>query len=166
MSQALTLKSSTPTCSPTSSLMYCDTQSDSMGSDLYSFPGKESNHSFPCPKYPGPWTNPSYKHSHAILLQHHGGCDESLVDCKLGLLKAWENFCYDIQALPDRALHFVIFNKYMLAKKSHLQLLIATWDLEVMKCRVFMQQEALYHLEATHCLNELELKHWLSLYTD
>ena len=51
-------------------------------------------------------------------------------------------------------------------ERSHLQPLVATWDLEVAKHRVLAQEEVQHHLESAHYLSELEYKYWLSLYMD
>ncbi|KAG9313514.1 hypothetical protein JVU11DRAFT_5840 [Chiua virens] len=116
-------------------------------------------------KCPGPWKNPAHNHPHAIFSQRHGPCDQFTGE-KVGPLEALENFLRGVNALPDNVLCGVVFEKYASAERSHLQLLVATWGLEVAKRRVLSQQEVLQHIEAVNILDGLEFCYWLSLYTD
>ncbi|KIK95686.1 hypothetical protein PAXRUDRAFT_140088, partial [Paxillus rubicundulus Ve08.2h10] len=72
----------------------------------------------------------------------------------------------DIEALPDDILQAAIMEKYVTAERSCHQLLLATWDLKVMKHKVHTQEQIQLHSETSHSLNESELEYWLSIYSD
>jgi hypothetical protein len=77
-----------------------------------------------------------------------------------------QHFIHDIQALPNDALRSAVRKKYALAERSRLQLLLATWDLEGIKCRVHTQEKIQCCLENSSSFSESEYKPWLSMYTN
>ncbi|KIK77400.1 hypothetical protein PAXRUDRAFT_28817 [Paxillus rubicundulus Ve08.2h10] len=77
-----------------------------------------------------------------------------------------EIFIHGIEALPDDILQAAIIEKYATAERSCYQLLLATWDLKEMKCKVHTQEQTQLHLESSHSLNKAELKYQLSIYSD
>ncbi|KAG9312848.1 hypothetical protein JVU11DRAFT_6278 [Chiua virens] len=97
-----------------------------------------------------------------MFSQCRGPCDQFAGE-KVGPSEALENFLRGVDALPDNVLRGVMFKKYASVERSRLQLLVATWDLEVVKHRVLSQQEVLQHLEAVNILDGLEFHYWLSL---
>ncbi|KIK94619.1 hypothetical protein PAXRUDRAFT_142487, partial [Paxillus rubicundulus Ve08.2h10] len=59
-------------------------------------------------------------------------------------------FICGIQDLPNNVLQSAVLKKYALAERSHHQLLLATWNLEGMKCRVHMLEKIQCRIEETH----------------
>ena len=77
-----------------------------------------------------------------------------------------QSFIRGIQDLPNDILRSAMLEKYALTERSWLQLLLATWDLEGMKCRVHTQEKIQRCLENSYSLSKSEYKLWLSMYTD
>ncbi|KAG9313691.1 hypothetical protein JVU11DRAFT_6039 [Chiua virens] len=77
-----------------------------------------------------------------------------------------ELFIRGIQDLPDDILEAAVLEKFASAEKSHHQLLLATWDLEEMRCRIPTLEKIQSSLEHAHSLTQSEYVFWLRMYTD
>ena len=75
-------------------------------------------------------------------------------------------FVRGIEALPNDLLRSSVCEKYASTERSRLQLLLATWDIEVTKRKLNTLEGIQRYLERSHSLTESEYKFWLDMYAE